>query len=151
MSSLTPFIRHEAGTLPGGAAVPDTVSGQYRPPLGREPLADQTDQTALVPPGQPDSPDVQLPPPLVPTQQREPLPEPAAAPEPVPMTDGTPLPCRQKNAAEFLHGGTSPVMAQYAAGLFSTQQHTHSAQPAPAADEPAVLGLVEWREDSPYG
>lgn len=72
-------------------------------------------------------------------------------PHAVPMTDGTAVPCRQKNAAEFLKGNSPGVMAQYAPGLFSTQQHTHSARPAPEEDEAAVRGLAEWREQAPYG
>ena len=34
----------------------------------------------------------------------------------VPMTDGTPAPCRQKNAASFLKGETPGVMASYGPG-----------------------------------
>ena len=69
----------------------------------------------------------------------------------VPMTDGTPAACRQKNAQEFLAGKVPGVMAQYAPGLFSTLQHTHSAHPAPEEDADAVQQLVEWRENAPYG
>ena len=69
----------------------------------------------------------------------------------VPMTDGTPAACRQKNAQEFLAGKVPGVMAQYAPGLFSTQQHTYSAHPAPEEDPEAVEQLVEWRENAPYG
>ena len=67
------------------------------------------------------------------------------------MTDGTPAACRQKNAQEFLAGKVPGVMAQYAPGLFSTRQHTHSAHPAPDEDADAVQQLVEWRENAPYG
>ena len=67
------------------------------------------------------------------------------------MTDGTPAACRQKNAQEFLAGKVPGVMAQYAPGLFSTLQHTHSAHPAPNEDADAVQQLVEWRENAPYG
>ena len=67
------------------------------------------------------------------------------------MTDGTPAACRQKNAQEFLAGKVPGVMAQYAPGLFSTLQHTHSAYPAPDEDADAVQQLVEWRENAPYG
>ena len=42
-------------------------------------------------------------------------------------------------------------MAHYAPGLFSTEQHTHSAHPAPDDDTASVLDLVDWREESPYG
>ena len=65
--------------------------------------------------------------------------------------DGTPAACRQKNAQEFLAGKVPGVMAQYAPGLFSTLQHTHSAHPAPDEDADAVQQLVEWRENAPYG
>ena len=34
----------------------------------------------------------------------------------VPVTDGTPAPCRQKNAASFLAGETPGVMAAYGQG-----------------------------------
>ena len=77
---------------------------------------------------------------------------PGSAPQAgVPMTDGTPAACRQKNAQEFLAGKVPGVMAQYAPGLFSTLQHTHSAHPAPDEDADAVQQLVEWRENAPYG
>ena len=36
-------------------------------------------------------------------------------------------------------------------GLFSTKQKLHSRHPAPDEDTAAVLELVEWREDAPYG
>ena len=36
----------------------------------------------------------------------------------IPMTDGTPVACRQKNAQEFLAGHVPGVMAQYGLGLF---------------------------------
>ena len=66
------------------------TSSRVSPPLG-----------AL--PSQPDSPEVQLPPP-----------EPDLPPiQAVPMTDGTPAACMQKNAKEFLAGNTPGVMAQF--------------------------------------
>lgn len=103
------------------------TSSRVSPPLG-----------AL--PSQPDSPEVQLPPPeadLPPIQA-------------VPMTDGTPAACMQKNAKEFLAGNTPGVMAQYAPGLFSTEQKRNCRQPAP--DDPeAVKELVRLREEEPYG
>lgn len=82
-----------------------------------------------------------------------PLQPPAAPDKPgVPMTDGTPMACRQKNAAAFLAGDVqTSVMAHYAPGLFSTKQKLHSRHPAPDEDTAAVLELVEWREDAPYG
>ena len=68
------------------------------------------------------------------------------------MTDGTPVACRQKNAKDFLAGDVqTSVMAHYAPGLFSTKQKLHSRHPAPDEDTAAVLELVEWREDAPYG
>ena len=68
------------------------------------------------------------------------------------MTDGTPMACRQKNAAAFLAGDVqTSVMAHYAPELFSTKQKLHSRHPAPDEDTTAVLELVEWREDAPYG
>ena len=66
------------------------------------------------------------------------------------MTDGTPVACRQKNAAAFLKGQVPGVMAEYAPGLFSTEQRLHSSQPAPD-DSEGVQDLVDWREDAPYG
>ena len=77
------------------------------------------------------------------------LPSQPDSPE-VPMTDGTPAACMQKNAKEFLAGNTPGVMAQYAPGLFSTEQKRNSRQPAP--DDPeAVKELVRLREEEPYG
>ena len=63
---------------------------------------------------------------------------------------GTPVACRQKNAAAFLKGQVPGVMAEYAPGLFSTEQRLHSSQPAPD-DSEGVQDLVDWREDAPYG
>ena len=101
------------------------TSSRVSPPLG-----------AL--PSQPDSPEVQLPPP-----------EPDLPPiQAVPMTDGTPAACMQKNAKEFLAGNTPGVMAQYAPGLFSTEQKRNSRQPAP--DDPeAVKELVRPLRHAP--
>ena len=69
----------------------------------------------------------------------------------VPMTDGTPAACYQKNAADFLAGDVQTcVMAHYAHGLFSTEQALDSREPAP--DDPeAVKQLVRLREELPYG
>ena len=69
----------------------------------------------------------------------------------IPMTNGTPVACRQKNAAEYLAGRSPGVMTQYGQGLFGPQQHTKSPHPAPEEDESGVLQLVEWREEAPYG
>ena len=130
MDSLTPFIRHELEHRPGTSAPPEAASSRLSPPLGKEPVTQ--------PPNQPDGPEVQLPPPEL------------TPPEGVTMTDGTPVACRQKNAAEFLAGNVPGVMAEYAPGLFSTEQHLDSRQPAP--DDPeAVRSLTEWREEAPYG
>lgn len=117
-------------------------------PLGHQPLTEPDEVPAFFPPGPPDSPGVQLPPVQEQTPRTEPTPAPSGG---VPVTDGTPLPCHQKNAREFLQGRSPGVMAQYALGLFSTEQHTHSAHPAPEDDEQAVKSLVSWREEAPYG
>ena len=141
MNSLEPFIRHELENQPGTAAASQANSTRNAPPLGSMPLQ---------PPAAPDAPGTQLPPPEVPGNS--PHPEPGSAPQAgVPMTDGTPAACRQKNAQEFLAGKVPGVMAQYAPGLFSTLQHTYSAHPAPEEDPEAVEQLVEWRENAPYG
>ena len=125
MNSLEPFIRHELENQPGTAAAPQANSTRNAPPLGRMPLQP------------PAAPDAGLPQPEKPG---------------LPMTDGTPMACRQKNAAAFLAGDVqTSVMAHYAPGLFSTKQKLHSRHPAPDEDTAAVLDLVEWREDAPYG
>ena len=143
MNSLTPFIHHALPDRPGPSSAPEANGSRYSPPLGKQPDPTQ-------PPGDPSAPGTQLPPPEVPGNP--PHPEPGSAPQAgVPMTDGTPAACRQKNAQEFLAGKVPGVMAQYAPGLFSTLQHTHSAHPAPDEDADAVQQLVEWRENAPYG
>ena len=112
---------------------PQANSTRIAPPLGSMPLQ---------PPAAPDTPGTQLPPPELPQPEKP----------GVPMTDGTPVACRQKNAAAFLAGDVqTSVMAHYAPGLFSTKQKLHSRHPAPDEDAAAVLELVEWREDAPYG
>ena len=143
MNSLTPFIQHALPDRPGPSSAPDANCSRCSPPLGKQPNPTQ-------PPGDPSAPGTQLPPPEVPGAV--PHPEPGSAPQAgVPMTDGTPAACRQKNAQEFLAGKVPGVMAQYAPGLFSTLQHAHSAHPAPEEDADAVQQLVEWRENAPYG
>ena len=128
MNSLEPFIRRELEDQPGTAAAPQANSTRKSPPLGSMPLQ---------PPAVPDTPGTQQTPPEKPG---------------IPMTDGTPMACRQKNAAAFLAGDVqTSVMAHYAPGLFSTKQKLHSRHPAPDEDTAAVLELVEWREDAPYG
>ena len=134
MNSLTPFIHHALPDRPGPSSAPEANCSRCSPPLGKQPDPTQ-------PPGDPSAPGTQLPPPELPQPEKP----------GVPMTDGTPAACRQKNAQEFLAGKVPGVMAQYAPGLFSTLQHTHSAHPAPDEDADAVQQLVEWRENAPYG
>ena len=146
MNSLTPFIRHELDEQPGASSAPENSCSRCSPPLGKEPEA-----PVILPPGDPAAPGTQVPP-QVEQPGRTPHPGPDSAPHGVPMTDGTPAACRQKNAREFLAGDVqSSVMTHYAPGLFSTRQHTHSAHPAPEEDTAAVQELVTWREDAPYG
>ena len=144
MNSLTPFIHHALPDRPGPSSAPEASCSRCSPPLGKQPDPTQ-------PPGDPSAPGTQLPPPEVPGNP--PHPEPGSAPQAgVPMTDGTPAACYQKNAREYLFGDVqASVMAHYAPGLFSTEQHTHSAHPAPDDDTASVLDLVDWREESPYG
>ena len=143
MESLTPFIRHELEDAPGPSGPPEETSSMVSPPLGAEPGQPPVTEPpkpgrgSQQPPSQPDGPDVQLPPEIE---------QPG-----VPMTNGTPVACRQKNAAEYLAGRSPGVMAQYGDGLFGAEQHTKSRQPAPDKDESGVLQLVEWREEAPYG
>ena len=135
MNSLTPFIHHALPDRPGPSSAPEANCSRYSPPLGKQPDPTQ-------PPGDPSAPGTQLPPPELPQPEKP----------GVPMTDGTPMACRQKNAAAFLAGDVqTSVMAHYAPGLFSTKQKLHSRHPAPDEDTAAVLELVEWREDAPYG
>ena len=136
MESLTPFIRHELEDAPGPSGPPEKTSSMVSPPLGAEP--GQPPVTEPPKPGR----GSQQPPPEVPQ------PRPDCG---IPMTDGTPAACRQKNAAEFLAGRSPGVMAQYGQGLFGSQQHTKSLHPAPDEDKSGVLQLVEWREEAPYG
>ena len=128
MESLTPFIRHQLEDAPGPGGPPEAASSQVSPPLGSPPVE---------PPADPNSPDIQLPPPEI--EQPH-----------IAMTDGTPVDCRQKNATEYLAGRSPGIMAQYGDGLFGAEQHTESRQPAPD-DSDGVLQLVEWREEAPYG
>ena len=144
MNSLTPFIRHELDEQPGASSAPENSCSRCSPPLGKEPEPVQM-------PGDPAAPGTQVPP-QVEQPGRTPHPGPDSAPHGVPMTDGTPVACRQKNAKDFLAGDVqTSVMAHYAPGLFSTGQHTHSTHPAPEEDTAAVQELVTWREDAPYG
>ena len=145
MNSLTPFIRHEMDEQPGASSAPENSCSRCSPPLGKEPEA-----PVILPPGDPTAPGTQVPP-HVETPGQTPHPDTNSVPQGVPMTDGTPAACRQKNAAEYLAGRSPGVMAQYGDGLFGTEQHTKSRQPAPDKDESGVLQLVEWREEAPYG
>ena len=160
MESLTPFIRHELEDAPGPSGPPEETSSVVSPPLGvgpgQPPVTEppKPGRGIQQPPSQPDGPDVQLPPPEVPQ------PRPDCG---IPMTDGTPAACRQKNAAEYLAGRSPGVMTQYGDGLYardpgcgrrprsSPLQHLHSREPAPDEDKSGVLQLVEWREEAPYG
>ena len=67
-------------------------------------------------------------------------------PKGVPMTDGTPAPCRQKNAASFLAGKTPGVMATYGPG----ERQPGSPKPT-LASEGTVRNLRGWRVGAPYG
>ena len=144
MNSLTPFIRHELDDAPGASAAPENSCSRCSPPLGKQP--DAPAKPEILPPGDPTAPGTQVPP------GQTPHPDSGSERCGVPMTDGTPAACRQKNAREFLAGDVqTSVMAHYASGLFSTDQHTYSHQPAPDKDISQVLDLVDWREESPYG
>ena len=140
--SLTPFIRHELEHQPGIAAAPENSCTRCSPPLGKEP--------DILLPGDPAAPGTQVPP-QIETPGQSPHPDTHSAPQGVPMTDGTPAACRQKNAAEYLAGRSPGVMTQYGGGLFGAEQHLHSREPAPDEDKSGVLQLVEWREEAPYG
>ena len=150
MSFLTPFIRHQMEDLPGPSAAPENSCSRCRPPLGKAPdSANKPDSPDILLPGDPPAPGTQVPP-QIETPGQPPHPATNSAPQGVPMTDGTPVACRQKNAAAFLAGDVqTSVMAHYAPGLFSTGQHTHSRHPAPDEDTARVLDLVDWRVESP--
>ena len=105
MNSLTPFIHHALPDRPGPSSAPEANCSRCSPPLGKQPDPTQ-------PPGDPSAPGTQLPQPEMPGNP--PHPEPGSAPQAgVPMTDGTPAACRQKNAQEFLAGKVPGAMAQY--------------------------------------
>ena len=149
MNSLTPFIRHEMDEQPGASSAPENSCSRCSPPLGKEP--EPPEAPVILPPGDPTAPGTQVPP-HIETPGQTPHPDTGSTPQGVPMTDGTPVACRQKNAKDFLAGDVqTSVMAHYAPGLFSTKQKLHSRHPAPDEDTAAVLELVEWREDAPYG
>ena len=101
------------------------------------------DKTTILPPADPHGPGVQLPPPAV--QTPHPAPD-AAPPAAVPVTDGTPAPSRQKNAASFLNGDTPGVMASYGLGA------REPGSPIPTQEsEDLVRSLAAWRREAPYG
>ena len=93
--SLTPFIRHELEHQSGTAAAPENSCTRCSPPLGREP--------DILLPGDPAAPGTQVPP-QIETPGQTPHPDTNSAPQGVPMTNGTPAACYQKNAREFLAG-----------------------------------------------
>ena len=65
-------------------------------------------------PGEPAAPGTQVPP-QIETPGQTPHPDTNSAPQGVPMTNGTPAACYQKNAREFLAGDVqTSVMAHYA-------------------------------------
>lgn len=101
------------------------------------------DAPAVTPPAQPREPGIPVPPPATQT----PHPSPSCAPQGrVPTTDGTPAPCRQKNAAGFLAGDTPGVMATYGSGGREPDS------PIPTLEnEDTVRDLVHWRQEAPYG
>lgn len=143
MNSLTPFVHHQLEHRPGTSAAPSAASTRIQPPLGSAPLQ---------PPAPPDNPGTQVPPPEFPLPAPAPHPSPDPLPSAdIPITNGTPAGCFQKNASDFLQGQVPGVMAQYADGQFSFQQKSGSRQPAPENDAEAVQLLVDWREEAPYG
>ena len=149
MDSLTPFIHHEMEHLPGASSAPENSCSRCSPPLGKAPEPPSGPDVLL--PGDPAAPGTQVPP-HIEMPGQTPHPGTGSAPQGVPMTDGTPAACYQKNAREFLAGDVqASVMAHYAPGLFSTDQRTNSAHPAPDEDTAQVLSLVDWREEAPYG
>ena len=175
MESLTPFIRHELEDAPGPSGPPEETSSVVSPPLGAEPGQPPVTEPpkpghGIQHPGQvvlhTTSQSASQTAPLVgePLAKRQSFTECQSLPSlgevalrsndgevSIPMTDGTPTACRQKNAAEFLAGRSPGVMAQYGGGLFGAEQHLHSREPAPDEDQSGVLQLVEWREEAPYG
>ena len=63
----------------------------------------------------------------------------------IPMTDGTPAPCRQKNAASFLAGDTPGVKGRDGQG----GREARGPLP-PQESEDAVRALRDWREEAIY-
>ena len=92
-----------------------------------------------LPPAQP------VPSPAPTVQTPHPGPD-SAARAGIPVTDGTPAACRQKNAAGFLAGDTPGIMATYGGG------DREPGSPIPTLEsEDTVRDLVHWRQEAPYG
>ena len=115
MNSLEPFIRHELENQPGTAAAPQASSTRNAPPLGSMPLQ---------PPAAPDTPGTQLPPPELPQPEKP----------GVPMTDGTPMACRQKETMALEQGFFSGV--DFIASI-------HAPDAAQAQCRPQVQALLQ--------
>ena len=98
MNSLTPFIRHEMDEQPGASSAPENSCSRCSPPLGKEP--EPPEAPVILPPGDPTAPGTQVPP-HIETPGQTPHPDTGSTPQGVPMTDGTPVACRQKNAKDF--------------------------------------------------
>ena len=111
MNSLEPFIRHELENQPGTAAAPQANSTRNAPPLGSMPLQ---------PPAAPDAPGTQLPPPELPQPEKP----------GVPMTDGTPMACRQKKRRR-LSGRGRADQRDGALRARAVQHKAKTAQPSP--------------------
>ena len=58
------------------------------------------------------------------------------------------LPCRQKNAADFLAGGMPGVIAFYAPDADAAPDGEPQGE---AESSETVQRLLEWREQAPYG
>lgn len=85
--------------------------------------------------------------PAAPPAPQTPHPSPRCTPQGSrPVTDGTPVFCRQRNAAGFLAGNTPGVMAAYGAG----GREPGSSIPT-LENEETVRELVRWRQEAPYG
>ncbi len=139
MNSLTPFIHHALPDRPGPSSAPEASCSRCSPPLGKQPDPTQ-------PPGDPRHPAPSYPA----GSARQ-----SSAPGTGQRSAGRcahdrrhPAACRQKTRRNFWPEGARCDGA-ICPGLFSTQQHTYSAHPAPEEDPEAVEQLVEWRENAP--
>ena len=140
--SLTPFIRHELEHQPGTTAAPENSCTRCTPAARREPAP--CCQTTPLPPAHR----------CRRRSKHRARPAPGHKQRPAGCAHDQRHPGRllPEDAREFLAGDVqTSVMAHYAPGLFSTDQHTHSCHPAPDEDASQVLSLVDWREDAPYG